>query len=113
MADQKSEGGTGGTGEPEGAAASRTGQQGGGDDLANALGGGEGGGAGMTGAGSATGDSGRMRSEGGGGNSGGPDAGSPGGMDGVRASGGTGTDRPPGGLSPLQTERQAEEGDGR
>ena len=31
----------------------------------------------------------------------GPDAGSPGGMGGVRASGGTGTDRPPGGMSPL------------
>jgi hypothetical protein len=32
---------------------------------------------------------------------GGIDAGSPGGMGGVRAAGGTGTDRPPGGMSPL------------
>jgi hypothetical protein len=36
---------------------------------------------------------------------GGPDAGSPGGMGGVRVAGGTGTDRPPGGLSPVQGDR--------
>jgi hypothetical protein len=35
---------------------------------------------------------------------GGPDAGSPGGMGGVRAQGGTGTGRPPGGVSPVQNE---------
>jgi hypothetical protein len=39
----------------------------------------------------------------------GPDAGSPGGMGGVRARGGTGTDRPPGGLSPMSYDRAADE----
>jgi hypothetical protein len=37
----------------------------------------------------------------------GPDPGSPGGMGGVRARGGTGTDRPPGGVSPIQAEEDA------
>lgn len=40
-----------------------------------------------------------------------PDAGSPGGMGGVRASGGTGTDRPPGGLSPMTYDRAGESRD--
>jgi hypothetical protein len=103
MADQNRDGGTAGTGDREAATASGSVQRGDGDDRANALGGGEGRGAGMTGGGSATGDAGQMRSEGGGGDGlGGPDAGSPGGMGGVRAAGGTGTDRPPGGLSPVQ-----------
>jgi hypothetical protein len=39
----------------------------------------------------------------------GPDAGSPGGMGGVRASGGTGTDRPPGGISPLKIEQELQQ----
>lgn len=39
----------------------------------------------------------------------GPDAGSPGGMGGVRASGGTGTDRPPGGISPVQIEEELQQ----
>ena len=40
--------------------------------------------------------------DGGGSGLGSPDAGSPGGMGGVGVAGGTGTDRPPGGVSPLQ-----------
>jgi hypothetical protein len=85
-----------------------------GQEIANALGGhgpeGRAVGAGMTGAGSATGDASAMRSESGAGNGlGGVDAGSPGGMGGVRASGGTGTDRPPGGVSPLQNDPHAGE----
>ncbi|HEX9946089.1 MAG TPA: hypothetical protein VGA98_00965 [Allosphingosinicella sp.] len=115
MADQNNDGGTAGTGEREASVASGSGQRGGGDDRANELGGGEGSGAGMTGAGAATGDASEMRSEGGGAAGGaglgGADAGSPGGMGGVRVAGGTGTDRPPGGLSPLQAEEQ--EGDSR
>lgn len=80
-----------------------------GQEQANRLGGsgddGQATGAGMTGAGSATGDASDMRSEGGGdaGGSGlgGVDAGTPGGMGGAGVSGATGTDRPPGGMSPL------------
>jgi hypothetical protein len=84
--------------------------QGQGDDLANRLGGGDNAGAGLSGAGAASGDMSADRSEvtdnvaktafG----AGGPDAGSPGGMGGVRAQGGTGTGRPPGGVSPVQNE---------
>lgn len=73
-----------------------------GDDLVNRLGG-ERTEAGLSGAGAATGDTSAGRSE--------PaeaaepiapDAGSPGGMGGVHAQGGTGTDRPAGGVSPVQ-----------
>jgi hypothetical protein len=39
----------------------------------------------------------------------GPDAGSPGGMGGVGVSGGTGTDRPPGGISPVQIEEELQQ----
>ena len=81
--------------------------RGGGDARANRLGShdedGRASGAGAGGAGSATGDASAGRSEGGGGNGlGGVDAGSPGGMGGVGVAGGTGTDRPPGGVSPVQ-----------
>jgi hypothetical protein len=85
--------------------------QGQGDDLANRLGGGAGRGTGMTGAGAATGDLDSNRSERtdasalSAAGAGGPDAGSPGGMGGARASGGTGTGRPPGGVSPMQIEQ--------
>jgi hypothetical protein len=41
-----------------------------------------------------------------GGGLGGTDAGSPGGMGGSSASGGTGNGRPPGGISPVQIERE-------
>lgn len=78
----------------------------------DALGGGEDGrasGAGASGAGSATGDASGMRSESGSGDGlGGPDAGSPGGMDGVHAQGGTGRERPPGGVSPVQGEEDSD-----
>jgi hypothetical protein len=85
-----------------------------GQEIANELGGhgpeGRATGAGLTGAGSATGDASAMRSESGAGDGlGGIDAGSPGGMGGVRASGGTGTGRPPGGLSPLANDPHAGE----
>ena len=80
----------------------------------DALGGDEDGratGAGLTGAGSETGDASAMRSESGSGDGlGGPDAGSPGGMGGVGAHGGTETDRPPGGVSPVQAEEDGDEG---
>ena len=47
----------------------------------------------------------RVAGEGGSGNGlGGVDAGSPGGMGGLRASGGTGSDPPPGGVSPVEIE---------
>ena len=60
-----------------------------------------------SGAASATGDASATRSEASGeGGPGGVDAGSPGGMGGVRAAGGTGTDRPPGGISPLTIEQE-------
>jgi hypothetical protein len=86
------------------------GGQGLGDDLANRLGGGEGRGTGMSGAGSASGDLDADRSErsgaspAGAAGAGGPDAGSPGGMGGAGVAGGTGTGRPPGGVSPMQSE---------
>ncbi|HEX8442389.1 MAG TPA: hypothetical protein VF631_01945 [Allosphingosinicella sp.] len=78
-----------------------------GDDLANRLGGGAGRGTGLTGAGGATGDLGADRSERSDASAlnaagaGGPSGGDPGGMGGVRAQGGTGTGRPPGGVSPV------------
>ena len=83
------------------AARSATGE-GQGDDLVNRLGG-ERTEAGLSGAGAATGDMSAGRSE--------PDepaepiapdGGSPGGMGGVHAQGGTGTERPAGGVSPVQ-----------
>lgn len=82
-------------------ATTSAGGQGQGDDLVNRLGG-ERAGGGLSGAGAATGDTSAGRSE--------PvesaepvapDAGSPGGMGGVHAQGGTGTDRPAGGVSPV------------
>lgn len=82
-----------------------------GDDLANRMGSGENARTGLTGAGAATGAMNADRSEGTGAfaqdaaGAGGTDAGSPGGMGGVRAQGGTGTGRPPGGVSPLQNEK--------
>lgn len=90
----------------------REAEDGSGDAAADRLGGGEGEtGAGVTGAGSATGDADAMRSEGGsnGKGLGGTDAGSPGGMGGVRARGGTGLGRPPGGVSPLGGDSEAED----
>jgi hypothetical protein len=63
------------------------------------------------GASEGSGAEGRPGRSGPGGNGSGPDAGSPGGMGGVRASGGTGTDRPPGGLSPMSHDRTEDEGD--
>lgn len=80
-----------------------------GDDLADRLGGKEGRGTGTTGAGAATGDMSADRSEradrsaAGAAGADGPDAGSPGGMGGahVREGAGTGSDRPPGGVSPM------------
>jgi len=102
------DGGTAGTGEPEAAVPERgtaPPERGQGDDLADSLGGGEGLGAGTSGA-SGSGDAGAARSEGGGGTGlGGTDAGSPGGMGGVGARGGTGTGRPPGGISPVESDR--------
>ncbi|MFN3387835.1 MAG: hypothetical protein ACK40O_02820 [Allosphingosinicella sp.] len=123
MADQNSEttidgagrgGGTNSTGPAEAADAAKAADGGAGEDHEARVdrlgGGGEGAraaGVGTTGAGSATGDASAMRSETGSGDGlGGPDAGSPGGMDGVRAQGGTGTDRPPGGVSPVQEEEE-------
>jgi hypothetical protein len=103
--DNSTDGGTAGTGEAEALPerATQSPEQGQGDDLADSLGGGETGGAGATGAGSASGDASATRSEGGGGTGlGGIDAGSPGGMGGVHARGGTGTGRPPGGVSPVE-----------
>lgn len=98
---------------PAGEAAGRfAAGEGQGDDLANRLGGGENARTGLTGAGAASGDMDADRSEGidastqNAAGTGGPDAGSPGGMGGVRAQGGTGTGRPPGGVSPIQGERQ-------
>ena len=82
-----------------------------GDDLANRLGGEEGRGAATTGAGAATGDMSAGRSERtdasaqNAAGTGGTDAGSPGGMGGVQARGGTGTGRPPGGVSPMQLDQ--------
>jgi hypothetical protein len=89
--------------------AARGSARGGGDDRANALGSHDtenrATGTGASGAGSATGDASAGRSENGSGDGlGGTDAGSPGGMGGVRAAGGTGTNRPPGGVSPVQAE---------
>ncbi len=81
-----------------------------GDDLANRLGGGEGTGTGLTGAAAATGDMNADRSEDTGASAqnaagaGGPSAGDVGGMGGVRGHTG-GSGRPPGGMSPLQTEQ--------
>lgn len=83
-----------------------------GDDLADRLGGKEGRGTGTTGAGAATGDMSADRSERTDGSAaaaagaGGPDAGSPGGMGGarVREGAGTGSDRPPGGVSPMEND---------
>jgi len=78
-----------------------------GDDLANRLGGGEGSGAALSGSGH-SGDMEPGRSdadEGSSGGLGGPDAGSPGGMGGVRARGGTENGNPPGGLSPVQADK--------
>lgn len=110
-------GGTGSTGPAEaagGVAKSRSDDTGGHaqdqEAGADAPGGGEeqrASGVGASGAGSATGDASAARSESGSGNGlGGPDAGSPGGMDGVHARGGTGTERPPGGVSPIQDEEE-------
>ena len=88
------------------------GGQGQGDDLADRLGGGDGSGTGMTGAGASSGDMDAGRSERtgtsaqGAAGAGGPDAGSPGGMGGPHArSGATGAGRPPGGVSPIQLDR--------
>ena len=115
-------GGTGGTGPAEAASGIARGQNddtggfadSGSEGEANRLGGGEDGratGAGLGGVGSETGDAAEMRSETGSGDGlGGTDAGSPGGMGGVRVQGGTGTDRPPGGVSPLQGEEEGEGG---
>jgi hypothetical protein len=83
-----------------------------GDDLANRLGGGSGRGTGLSGAGAATGDLDADRSERtdasatGATGAGGPSAGDPGGMGGAGVSGGTGTGRPPGGVSPLANSRE-------
>jgi hypothetical protein len=78
-------------------------REGQGEDLANRLGGGDNPRTGLTGAGSVSGDMSADRSEATGeAGAGAPDAGSPGGMGGVHAQGGTGTGRPPGGVSPLQ-----------
>jgi hypothetical protein len=99
------EGGTAGTGEAENVPERRADSpaRGQGDDFADELGGGEGGGAGLADAGAATGDERSARSESGSGDGlGGIHAGSPGGMGGVRAAGGTGTGRPPGGVSPVE-----------
>ncbi|HEY0411562.1 MAG TPA: hypothetical protein VGD66_00280 [Allosphingosinicella sp.] len=106
MADTRetlSDGGTAGTGEaevlPEREAPPPA--QGQGDEL----GGDPASGSGLAGA--ATGDARAGRSEGGAGNGlGGADAGSPGGMGGVGARGGTGTGRPPGGVSPLASDEK-------
>jgi hypothetical protein len=109
------DGGTAGTGEPENAAERRTDApaRGQGDDLADRLGG-EGGGAGLADSGAATGDERAARSETGSGNGlGGTDAGSPGGMGGVRAAGGTGTGRPPGGVSPVEPATGRDDSSGR
>ena len=88
------------------------GGQGQGDDLANRLGGGDGRGAGMSGGGAVSGGMDVDRSEAsatsaqGGSGAGGPDAGSPGGMGGAHArSGATGAGRPPGGVSPMQVDK--------
>ncbi|HEV2079249.1 MAG TPA: hypothetical protein VGR19_05055 [Allosphingosinicella sp.] len=80
-----------------------------GDDLADRLGGGQGGGAGASGAGASTGDMDAGSSEASdapASGTGGPDAGSPGGMGGARSQGGAsgGSGRPPGGVSPMQSE---------
>lgn len=93
------------TGSPAGDSFMLNQGEGQGDDLADRLGGGEGRGTGMSGGGAATGAMDDDRSE--------PDApveslapsaGDPGGMGGVRAQGGTGTGRPPGGTSPVQAD---------
>jgi len=110
MADERdnlTDGGTAGTGEAEALPERDTAPpaEGQGDDLADRLGGGEGGGAGAN----ASGDASPTRSEGGGGTGlGGIDAGSPGGMGGVGARGGTGTGRPPGGVSPVESDRSGD-----
>jgi hypothetical protein len=81
--------------------------QGQGDDLADRLGGDAGRGTGLTGAGGATGDLDADRSERSDASAqraagpGGASAGDPGGMGGVHARDGTGTGRPPGGVSPV------------
>ena len=76
-----------------------------GDDLANRLGGDEGRGTGMSGGGAATGAMDADRSEpAAASGSGAPSGGDPGGMGGVGARGGTGTGRPPGGVSPIQAD---------
>jgi hypothetical protein len=81
-----------------------------GDDLADRLGGGEGRGTGMSGGGAATGslDAERSRPDPesalGSAGAGAPSGGDPGGMGGVHAQGGTGTGRPPGGVSPVQAD---------
>ena len=83
------------------AARSATGE-GQGDDLVNRLGG-ERTEAGLSGAGAATGDTSAGRSEPAEpAEPSAPDAGSPGGMGGVHAQGGTRTNRPAGGVSPVQ-----------
>lgn len=90
---------------PAGANAGASGGEGQGDDLANRLGGDSNRGTGMSGAGAVTGNMGAASSEASGARdrdaAGTPSAGDPGGMGGVRAQGGTGTGRPPGGVSPL------------
>ncbi|MBV8687398.1 MAG: hypothetical protein JOZ90_13130 [Alphaproteobacteria bacterium] len=109
ISDGGTDGGTAGTGEREVLPERDTPppERGQGDDTADALGGDPAAGAGLSGAGAATGDGRAGRSESGSGNGlGGPDAGSPGGMGGVGAAGGTGTGRPPGGVSPVPPEEQ-------
>lgn len=115
--ERPADGGTARTGETEARPdrVTQAPEQGQGDDLADALGGGEGEtGAGIAG-GAASGDASAGRSEGGGGAAsglGGADAGSPGGMGGVGVAGGTGTGRPPGGVSPLQNDPNSGDGGG-
>jgi hypothetical protein len=95
-----------------GDAAARAPQQGQGDDLAGRLGGGEGRGAGASGdpgagdlgAGSSEESAARPAAAGIG-----EDPGGPGGMGGAGAAGGTGTGRPPGGLSPIGAEEKEAE----
>jgi hypothetical protein len=91
---------------PAGAEADLQASEGQGDDRADQLGGGRGEGTGMTGASAVSGDMSASRSEASGSRdpdaNAAPSAGDPGGMGGVRAQGGTGTGRPPGGVSPLE-----------
>jgi hypothetical protein len=97
------------------AAGRRRPEEGQGDDLVDRLGGGEGTGAGLSGAGAETGDLDAADSEATAPRPAaagiGDDPGGPGGMGGVRAAGGTGAGRPPGGLSPVGAGGQKEDDD--